>query len=86
MTAAHEIRNLIKQTTTGTRRRRVPKEVNQQVRRYAGAALGAGEGYRVHGWPLDGIFLIWLLIKTPRRCIWLTPRGSQRSGVAACLT
>ncbi len=35
MTTAHEIRNLIKQTTTGTRRRRVPEEVKEQVRRYA---------------------------------------------------
>ncbi len=35
MTTAHEIRNLIKQTTTGTRRRRVPKEVKEQVRCYA---------------------------------------------------
>ena len=35
MTTAHEIRNLIEQTTTGTRRRRVPEEVKEQVRRYA---------------------------------------------------
>ncbi len=35
MTAAHEIRNLIEHTTTGTHRRRVPEEVKQQVRRYA---------------------------------------------------
>ena len=35
MTTAHEIRDLIKQTTTGTRRRRVPEEVKEQVRRYA---------------------------------------------------
>jgi hypothetical protein len=35
MTTAHEIRNLIKQTTTGTRCRRVPEEVKEQVRRYA---------------------------------------------------
>jgi hypothetical protein len=32
MTTAHEIRNLIKQTTTGSRRRRVPEEVKEQVR------------------------------------------------------
>ena len=35
MTAAHEIRNLIEHTTTGTHRRRVPEEVKQQVRHYA---------------------------------------------------
>ena len=35
MITAHEIRNLIEQTTTGTRRRRVPEEVKEQVRRYA---------------------------------------------------
>ena len=35
MTTAHEIRNLIQQATTGTRRRRVPEEVKEQVRRYA---------------------------------------------------
>ncbi len=35
MTTAHEIRDLIEQTTTGTRRRRVPEEVKQQVRLYA---------------------------------------------------
>jgi hypothetical protein len=35
MTAAREIRDLIEQTTTGTRRRRVPEEVKEQVRRYA---------------------------------------------------
>ena len=35
MTTAHEIRNLIEHTTTGTHRRRVPEEVKQQVRRYA---------------------------------------------------
>ena len=32
MTTAHEMRNLIEQTTTGTRRRRVPEEVKEQVR------------------------------------------------------
>ena len=42
MTTAHEIRNLIEQTTTGTHRQRVPKEVKQQVRRYA-------EGRRAKG-------------------------------------
>jgi hypothetical protein len=35
MTTAHEIRNLIEQTTTRTHHRRVPKEVKLQVRRYA---------------------------------------------------
>ena len=35
MTAAHEIRNLIEHTTTGTHRRRVPEEVKEQARRYA---------------------------------------------------
>jgi hypothetical protein len=35
MTTAHEIRNLIKQTTTGPRHCRVPEEVKQQIRRYA---------------------------------------------------
>jgi hypothetical protein len=31
MATAHEIRNLIEQTITGTRRRRVPEEVKEQV-------------------------------------------------------
>ena len=35
MATAREIRSQIEQTTTGTRRRRVPEEVKEQVRRYA---------------------------------------------------
>ena len=35
MATAHEIRSLIEKITTGTRRRRVPEEVKEQVRRYA---------------------------------------------------
>ena len=35
MATAREIRSLIEQTTTGTRRRRVPEEVKEQVRGYA---------------------------------------------------
>ncbi len=35
MATAREIRSLIEKTTTGTRRRRVPEEVKEQVRRYA---------------------------------------------------
>jgi hypothetical protein len=34
MATAHEIRQLIAQTTTGTHRRHVPREVRDQVRRY----------------------------------------------------
>ena len=33
MTTAHEIRELIAQTTTGTHRRHVPREVREQIRR-----------------------------------------------------
>ena len=42
MATSHEIRSLIEQTTTGTRRRRVPEEVKEQARRYA-------EGRRTQG-------------------------------------
>jgi hypothetical protein len=35
MATAHEIRELIAQTTTGAHRRHVPREVRGQVRRYA---------------------------------------------------
>jgi hypothetical protein len=35
MATAHEIRELIAQTTTGTHRRHVPREARNQVRRYA---------------------------------------------------
>ena len=35
MATAREIRSLIERTTTGTRRRRVPEEVKEQIRGYA---------------------------------------------------
>ena len=35
MATAHEIREFIAQTTTGTHRRHVPREVRDQVRCYA---------------------------------------------------
>jgi hypothetical protein len=35
MATPHEIRELIAQTTTGTHRRHVPREVREQIRRYA---------------------------------------------------
>jgi len=35
MAFAHEIRELVAQTTTGTRRRYLPREVRNEVRRYA---------------------------------------------------
>jgi hypothetical protein len=46
MTTVHEIRNLIEQTTTGTRRRRVPEEVKQQVRRYAERRRAQGASWQ----------------------------------------
>lgn len=46
MTAAHEIRNLIEQSTTGTHRRRVPEEVKQQVRRYAERRRAQGASWQ----------------------------------------
>jgi hypothetical protein len=46
MTTAHEIRNLIEQTTTGTHRRRVPEEVKQQVRRYAERRRAQGASWQ----------------------------------------
>ncbi len=46
MTAAHEIRNLIEHTTTGTHRRRVPEEVKQQVRRYAERRRAQGASWQ----------------------------------------
>jgi phage baseplate assembly protein W len=35
MATAREIRSLVEQTTTGTRRGRIREEVKQQVRRYS---------------------------------------------------
>jgi hypothetical protein len=35
MASAHEIRELVAQTTTGTHRRHLPREVREQVWRYA---------------------------------------------------
>jgi hypothetical protein len=46
MTAAHEIRNLIEHTTTGTHRRRVPEEVKQQVRHYAERRRAQGASWQ----------------------------------------
>jgi len=45
MAAAHEIRSLFEQTTTGTHRRRVPEEVKEQVRRYAARRRAQGSNW-----------------------------------------
>ena len=49
MATAHEIRNLIEQATTGTRRRRVPEEVKEQVRRYAERRRSQGSSWEAIG-------------------------------------
>jgi hypothetical protein len=49
MATAHEIRSLIEQTTTGTRRRRVPEEVKEQVRRYAARRRSHGSSWEAIG-------------------------------------
>ncbi len=40
MATTHQIRDLIAQTTTGTARPRVPREVRDEVCRYAGRRRG----------------------------------------------
>ncbi len=49
MATAHEIRSLIEKTTTGTRRRRVPEEVKEQVRRYAARRRTQGSSWEAVG-------------------------------------
>ncbi len=49
MATAREIRSLIEQTTTGTRRRRVPEEVKEQVRRYAARRRAQGSSWEAIG-------------------------------------
>jgi transposase-like protein len=49
MATAREIRSLIEQTTTGTRRRRVPEEVKAQVRRYAARRRAQGSSWEAIG-------------------------------------
>ena len=49
MATAREIRSLIEQTTTGTRRRRVPEEVKEQVRRYAERRRTQGSSWEAIG-------------------------------------
>ena len=49
MATAHEIRSLIEKTTTGTRRRRVPEEVKEQVRRYAARRRTQGSSWEAIG-------------------------------------
>ena len=45
MATAHEIRELIAQTTTGTHRRHAPREVREQIRRYAERRRTQGAAY-----------------------------------------
>ena len=47
MATSHEIRSLIEQTTTGTRRRRVPEEVKEKVRRYSARRRTQGSSWEV---------------------------------------
>ena len=49
MATAREIRSLIEQTTTGTRRRRVPEEVKEHVRRYAARRRAQGSSWEAIG-------------------------------------
>ena len=49
MATAREIRSLIEKTTTGTRRRRVPEEVKEQVRRYAARRRAQGSSWEAIG-------------------------------------
>jgi hypothetical protein len=46
MASAHEIRELVAQTTTGTHRRRLPREVREEVRRYAERRRAQGATWR----------------------------------------
>ncbi len=47
MATAHQIRDLIAQTTTGTARPRVPREVRDEVCRYAGRRRRQGAAWAV---------------------------------------
>ncbi len=47
MATAHQIRDLIAQTTTGTARPRVPREVRDEVCRYAGRRRRGGAAWAV---------------------------------------
>ncbi len=47
MATAHQIRDLIAQTTTGTVRPRVPREVREEVFRYAGRRRREGAAWSV---------------------------------------
>jgi len=47
MATAHQIRDLIAQTTTGTARARVPREVRDEVCRYAGRRRREGAAWVV---------------------------------------
>ncbi len=47
MATAHQIRDLIAQTTTGTARPRVPREVRDEVCRYAGCRRREGAAWAV---------------------------------------
>jgi transposase-like protein len=49
MATAREIRSLIEQTTTGTRRQRIPKEVKEQVRHYAARRRSQGSSWDAIG-------------------------------------
>ncbi len=46
MATAHEIRELIAQTTTGTHRRHLPREVREQIRRYAERRRAKGAAWQ----------------------------------------
>ncbi len=47
MATAHQIRDLIAQTTAGTARHRVPREVREEVCRYAGRRRREGAAWAV---------------------------------------
>ncbi len=47
MATAHKIRDLIAQTTTGTARHHVPREVRDEVCRYAGRRRSEGAAWAV---------------------------------------
>ncbi len=47
MATAHQIRDLITQTTTGTARPRVPREMRDEVCRYAGRRRSKGAAWAV---------------------------------------
>ena len=49
MATAREIPSLIEKTTTGTRRRRVPEEVKEQVQHYAARRRAQGSSWEAIG-------------------------------------